>query len=162
MLSEKIISMTNEQIKKEFESAYLYLEIASFYEEHNLCGFANWFLVQAKEEQEHAIRFYNYLHDNEAPVTFFAITPPEVKFIDFTMPLSKSLSHEQYVTSSINEIYAQADSEKDYRTMDFLDWFIKEQQEEEVNARNLIEQMRLFGKTPEGLYELDKKYGKRE
>lgn len=162
MLSDKIISMTEDQIKKEFESAYLYLEIASFYEENGLSGFAGWFLAQAKEEEEHAMRFYTFLHDNQASISFFPIEPPKAKYTDFSKPLFDSYEHEKFITNSINSIYTQAINEKDYRTQEFLDWFIEEQQEEEANAQKLVEKYHLFGKTADGLYELNKEFGKRD
>lgn len=162
MLSEKIISMTNEQIKKEFYSAYLYLAIANFYEENGLCGFANWFIIQAEEEEKHAMKFCKYLHDNNAKVTLYSISAPNIKFDEFEDPLELSYRHEKEVTASINSIYAQADSEKDYRTKNFLQWFIEEQFEEEVSVKNFYDKVCFFGSTPEGLYKLDKEFGKRE
>lgn len=161
MLSEKIISMTNEQIKKELYSAYLYLAIANFYEENGLCGFANWFIIQAKEEEDHAMRFCKYLHENNAKITLFSIPSPNVKFNEFEDPLELSYRHEQEVTESINRIFAQAEVEKDYRTKNFLQWFIEEQLEEEVSAKTLYDKVCFFGSTPEGLYKLDKECKKR-
>lgn len=161
MLSEKMQIMLSEQIKKEYESAYLYLEISDFYENQGLSGFANWFKIQAREEVEHAMKFYNYLIENDSQVQFYCIQPMDTNFKDFQQPLELSLQHEQLITTSINRIYSQALLEEDYRTQIFLSWFIHEQIEEETNASNLINEMKLFGVNPAGLYQLNKQYEQR-
>lgn len=162
MLSEKIISMTNNQIKKEFESAYLYLQIANYYESKGLNGFANWFKIQSTEEESHAMKFYQYLHDNEADVVLQSIDFPKKNYSDFEEPLEDSLIHEQEITEDINKIFGQAMSENDYRTKNFLEWFVQEQLEEEVTANALLDKIQLFGKTPGSLYLLDRELGKRK
>ena len=162
MLSEKITTMLNKQIQKELASAYLYLQIASYYEGNGLKGFANWFKIQAKEEQDHAEIFYNFLHTNGAEVVFYPVEPSDIVFTDFIEPLNESLDHEKFITASIHQIYVSAKQEDCYRTMEFLNWFIKEQLEEEENAQDLISKMELFGDCSAGLYEMDKEYGKRE
>lgn len=162
MLSEKIISLMNEQINKEFYSAYLYFNFANFYEAKGLTGFASWFKIQAKEEQAHGMLFYKFLQDNDAAVNLKEISAPKHKLENLEEPLIASLNHEKYVTASINKIYAQAFEEKDYRSMEFLTWFIKEQAEEEASAQALITKMQLFGSSCEGLYVLNAELGKRK
>lgn len=161
MLSEKMIFTISQQIKKEYESAYLYLEIADFYEAQGLCGFANWFKVQAREEEDHAMIFYEYLHSNNACVQFYAIEPCVKKFSDLRAPLKAGLKHEEFITDSINKIYELAEKEKDLRTENFLNWFVVEQQEEEEKSQELLDKMDLFGANPAGLYQLDKEYENR-
>lgn len=161
MLTKKMISLISEQIKKEFESAFLYLEISDFYQSKGLAGFANWYLVQAKEETEHAIKFYNYLHDNNEKAVFYAIEPSHKTFGNLKKPLEDSLIHEVYITNSIYQIYELAEQEKDYRTLKFLSWFISEQQEEEDSANINLEKMNLYGDNPAGLYLLDSEFAKR-
>ena len=162
MLSEKMIFTISQQIKKEFDSAYLYLEIADFYEAQGLAGFANWFIVQAKEEEDHAMLFYEYLHTNGSCVQFFPIEPTNMTYADIFAPLKIGLKHEKMITESINKIYELAYKENDLRTKNFLTWFIFEQQEEESNSQLLLEQMDLFGTDSSGLYQLDKEYGSRK
>ncbi|MBP3561249.1 MAG: ferritin [Treponema sp.] len=161
MLNEKIISLMNEQINKEFYSAYLYLNFANFYEAKGLTGFSSWFRIQAKEEEDHGMLFYRFLQDNNAPVHLTAISAPNHKCEKLEDPLFESLKHEQFVTASINKIYAQALEDKDYRSMEFLNWFIKEQLEEETAAQSLITKMQLFGSDCKGLYMLDSELGTR-
>ena len=145
MLQEKVKQLLNEQINKELYSAYLYLDIANYYTEQGLHGFANWYMVQTQEERDHALLFMKYLQNNDEKVTFEAVAKPDKVFADLKAPLSVGLEHERYVTSLIHTIYDAAYSVKDFRTMQFLDWFVKEQGEEETNADDLVKKMELFG-----------------
>lgn len=154
-MDQKVSQLLNEQINKEFYSAYLYLDMANFYAARGLDGFANWFEVQAREEQNHAMLFYRYLQNNSEAVTLEAIARPDKVFETLADPLDAALEHEKYVTSLINAIYAAAQEARDFRTTQFLDWFIKEQGEEEKNASDLITKMALFGSDAKGLYMLN-------
>ena len=162
MLHEKISSLMNSQINKEMFSAYLYLDFANFFESKGLMGFANWYKVQAKEELDHAMLFYQYLQNNNAKVKLEAIGAPDIKLVEFIDPVRESLRHEEYVTALINKIYSVALEYKDYKSMEFLDWFIKEQGEEELNAQTLITQMELFSLDTSALFMLDNNLSKRQ
>lgn len=154
-MDQNVTRLLNEQINKEFYSAYLYLDIANFYAAKGLDGFANWYEVQAKEEQDHAMLMYQYLHNNSQPVTLEAIAKPDKVFTTLMDPLQAALGHERYVTELINTIYAAAQAANDFRTVQFLDWFVKEQGEEEKNATELITKMELFGSDARALYMLN-------
>lgn len=154
-MEAKVARLINEQINKEFYSAYLYLDFANYYASLGLDGFENWYKVQAQEERDHAMLFYQYLQNNGEHVTFEAIAKPEWKKGDNTVPLHKALEHEKYVTASINTIYAAAYESHDFRTMQLLDWFVKEQGEEEKNAADMITKMELYGTDAKGLYMLN-------
>ena len=154
-MNEKVSALLNEQVNKEFYSAYLYLDMANFYTQKGLDGFANWYEVQAKEEQDHALLMYRYLQNNGEKVTFEAIAKPDKTFETLMDPLTAGLEHEKYVTSLINNIYAAAAEVNDFRTTQFLDWFIKEQGEEEKNSTDLITKMELFGDDARSLYMLN-------
>lgn len=154
-MDKKVADLLNDQINKELYSAYLYLDFANFYAEKGLDGFANWYEVQAKEEEAHAMLFYKYMHNNGQRVTLEAIAKPDKEFVELIDPLKAGLEHEEYVTSLINNIYSAAQEVKDFRTVQFLDWFIKEQGEEEQNANDLITKMELFGSDPRALYMLN-------
>ena len=161
-MDKKVATLINDQVNKEFFSAYLYLDMANYFEEKGLNGFATWFTKQAKEEQEHAMKFYAYLHDNGEKVTLKAIAAPNGKYKNVADPLKAALKHEQFVTASINTIYAAARKVNDYRTEQFLDWFIAEQAEEEKSAQELVDKIALFGDAGKGLYVLDKDLGARQ
>lgn len=155
MLNEKIAKLINEQVNKELYSGYLYLDFANYYADEGLDGFEHWYEVQAQEERDHAMMMRRYLIDNGIRVTFDVIAKPDKKFADATAPLKAGLEHEQYVTSLINNIYAEAFAIKDFKTMQFLDWFIKEQGEEEKNAEDMLKKMELYGHDAKGLYALN-------
>ncbi len=154
-MDKTVSKLINEQINKEFYSAYLYLDFANWYAAEGLDGFENWYRIQAQEERDHAMLFYQYLQNNGETVAFEAIDKPEWVKGDKMTPLEKALEHEKYVTSLINAIYAAAYKVKDFRTMQLLDWFVKEQGEEEKNASDMITKMNLFGSDAKGLYMLN-------
>ncbi len=154
-MNEKVAALINEQINKEFYSAYLYLDFANYYAAVGLDGFENWYRIQAQEERDHAMLFYQYLQNNGETVTFEAISKPEWTRGDNMTPLKKALEHEKYVTSLIDTIYAAAHESHDFRTMQLLDWFVKEQGEEEKNASDMVTKMELFGSDAKGLYMLN-------
>ncbi len=154
-MDKKVSELLNDQINKELYSAYLYLDMANFYSAKGLDGFANWYENQAKEEQDHAMLIYQYMHNNGETVTLEAIGKPDKVYNTLMDPLTASLEHEKYVTSLINGIYAAAQEVNDYRTVQFLDWFIKEQGEEEKNSSDLITKMELFGDDAKSLYMLN-------
>lgn len=155
MLDKKVTELLNDQINKELYSAYLYLDIANFYIDNDMDGFGNWYNIQAQEEHDHALLFIKYLQNNGIKVTLDAIAKPDKVFNTLIDPLLAAYEHEQYVTSLIHTIYDAAYSVKDFRTMQFLDWFVKEQGEEETNADGLVKKFRLFGDDPKSLYLLN-------
>ena len=159
MLNKKIVSLMNEQITKEFHSAYLYLDFGNYFESKGLLGLANWFKIQGKEELDHGMLFYQYLQNNGETVKFETVDAPNIILETLIDPLVESLKQERFVTDCINK---EAELLKDYRSMEFLDWFIKEQGEEETSAQELVSKMELFGEDSGGLYLLDKECGKRQ
>ena len=161
MMNAKVRDLLNQQINKEFYSAYLYLDFSNYFEDAGLDGFANWYKVQAQEERDHAMLFYQYLQNENQKVTLEAIAKPDKVFTYHMDVLKAGLEHEEYVTSLINDIYAAAYEVKDFRTMQFLDWFVKEQGEEETNANDMITKMELFGSDPKSLYMLNQELAAR-
>jgi ferritin len=160
-MNEKVAFLLNQQINKEFYSAYLYLDISNYYDEQDLDGYANYYMVQAQEERDHALLFLKYMQINGLKVTLDAIAKPDKTFNALQDPLEIAAEHERYVTALINDIYHEAHQAKDYRTMKFLDWFVNEQMEEEENADSMVSRYKLFGQDPKGLYLLDQEYAAR-
>ena len=154
-MDKKVYELINDQINKELYSAYLYMQIADYYEDASLDGYANFYMIQAKEERDHALIFRKYLFENDEVPVLKPIDAPDKKFTDFIGPLKAAYEHEQYVTSLINNIYAAALEVNDYRAVEFLKWFIDEQMEEEDTARDMITKMELFGGDQRSLFELD-------
>lgn len=155
MLHKDVVKLLNEQVNAEFYSAYLYLDFSNYFTNLGLDGFANWYKIQAQEEKDHAMMFYNYLHSNGHEVKLEAIDAPERNYKGTMGVLKEALKHEQLVTSLINKIYKCADKNNDLRTCQYLHWFIEEQAEEEENANALVTKFELFGEVPSALYTLD-------
>jgi ferritin len=155
MLNKELVTLLNNQVNMEWYSAYIYLDIYSYYTDQNLNGFGNWYYVQTQEERDHALLFMKYLMNNNERVILKDVKAPNILFHDFREPASAAFEHEKKVTESINSIYAVAYEQKDFRTMQFLDWFIKEQGEEEKNTEDIIKRYDLFGMDAKGLYLLD-------
>ena len=161
MMNERVHELLNDQINKEFYSAYLYLDMSNYFKARGLDGFANWYMIQAQEERDHAMLFYQFLQNESKKVTLEAIGKPDKEFKSDMDVLLAGLEHEKYVTSLIHDIYAEAYVAKDFRTMQFLDWFVKEQGEEETNANDMITKMELFGSDPKSLYMLNQELAAR-
>ena len=161
MIDKKIAELINVQVNKELYSAYLYLDFANYYEAEGLDGFAHWYQIQAQEERDHAMMMRRYLIDNGVRVTFDAIDKPDKVSKKHDDPLAFGYEHEKLVTSLINNIYAEAFKLHDFKTMQFLDWFIKEQGEEEKNAEDMLRKFELFGHDAKGLYSLNQELAAR-
>lgn len=155
MLNKEIVSKINNQINFELYSAYIYLDMSNYYADHNLNGFANWFKIQTQEERDHAMLFMDYLLNNGERVVLKDVLAPNKEYTDFRQPAIEAYAHEQKVTASIHDIYGVAYELKDFRTMQFLDWFVKEQGEEEKNTDEIIKRYDLFGNDAKGLYLID-------
>lgn len=155
MLDAKVAELLNQQINKEFYSAYLYLDFSNYYYDQELNGFGNWYRIQAQEERDHAMLFMQYLQNNGEKITLDAIVKPAIALENNKQVLEEGLKHERYVTNLIHTIYEAAYNVRDFRTMQFLDWFVKEQGEEENNAESLVKKYDLYGNDPRSLYMLD-------
>jgi len=160
-MNDKIAFLLNQQINKEFYSAYLYLDMSNFYDEQDLDGYANYYMIQAQEERDHALLFMKYMQNNGLKITLDAIEKPDKTYETILDPLVAAAEHERYVTALINDIYHECHEARDYRTMKFLDWFVDEQMEEEDNADTMVSRYKLFGQDPKGLYLLDQEYAGR-
>lgn len=160
-MNEKVLKALNEQIKHEFYSAYLYLSIASYFDNIPLEGIAKWFRKQSEEEHEHAMKIYNYIIDRNIHVDLQAIEKPQTKFNSIQEIFEKALEHEKKVTHWINQIYDLAVQEKDHATHVFLHWFILEQVEEEKNAQDNLDQIKLIGDDKAALFVLDQNFAKK-
>jgi ferritin len=161
MISQKIQDQVNEQIKAEFQSGWLYLALAGRFEEKNLDGFAHWMKMQWKEEQEHAMKFYDHLVNRDGKVELYALEKPRVEGDNVAEIFESVLKHEQYITKRINKLYDLAGDENDNPLRVLLQWFIDEQVEEEANALNILEKIKMVGEDGTSLYLLDRELGQR-
>ena len=158
-MNRKVKDLLNNQINKELESAYLYLEFSNFFDSENLDGYANYYKIQAKEEINHAMRIYEYLHNANENVKLMIIHAPEVKGKNIEEILDEGLKAEKNISELINNIYNTTIETSDYTSKVFVKWFIDEQFEEETNAQKMIDEYRLF---KNNLYDLNQKYSERK
>lgn len=161
MLDKQVAKLLNQQINKELYSAYLYLNFSIYYQEQGLDGFSNWYMIQTQEERDHAMLILKYMQNNGENVMLDTVDKPGEACHSLKDPLTNALAHERYVTGLIHTIYDAAHGVKDYRTTQFLDWFVKEQGEEEKNAEDMVKKFDLFGSDPKGLYLLDAEMAQR-
>ena len=162
MISNSINEILNEQINKEFYSGYLYLSMSAHLKELGLNGFAQWTRLQAKEEVEHGLKIFDYLLSCDSLVTLKQIRTPEFEFQGITSIFNRILEHEQCITNAIRTIVQKANDENDIVTLNFMEWFIEEQVEEEQAVKNIIKRLELFGEDKVALYLMDKELGERE
>ena len=162
MVSEKINEIINEQINKEFYSGYLYLSMSANLNKLGLFGFAFWLKVQAKEEVEHGLKLLDYLLERNSYVTLKQIRTPEFEFNGVKSVFETLYEHEKCITASVMNIARLAEEECDRKTLNFIEWFIGEQVEEERQVKNIIKRLELFGEESATLYLLDRELSKRE
>lgn len=156
MLTQKIEVELNAQINAELFSAYLYLSMSAYFKNSNLDGFANWMQIQAQEETAHAMMFFNYVLERGGKVELKQIGKPETIWANSIAVFETTLAHEQKVTGLINNLIDVAHEEKDHATINFLQWFVAEQVEEEANAGGILEQLKIVEGKGHGLLLLDR------
>jgi ferritin len=161
MLNEKLESAINDQIQRELASAYIYLSMAAYFESKTLPGFANWMRIQFHEEQAHAMKFFDFVYDRGGTVKLQPIEGPPVDFKSPVEVFEITLGHEQKVTGHINDLYALAIEERDYPSQTLLQWFIDEQVEEEKNAGDILDMLKMVEGNPHALLMLDRELGAR-
>ena len=162
MLSKTMEEALNRQVNREFYSAYLYLAMSAYFESTSLKGFAKWMRIQAKEERTHGEKIYDYIHVRGGKVTLCDIEAPKAKWTSAGMVFGEVLSHEQKVTAMIHNLVELAAKEKDHASFEMLQWFVKEQVEEEASAGDILAQIKIVGDVPGHLFALNHSLGKRE
>lgn len=161
MLSKKMEKELNNQLNAELFSAYLYLSMSAYCESSNLKGFANWMRVQALEERDHAMKFFNFIHDRGGRVLMQPIEGPDTKWKSPLHVFQETYKHEQLVTRLINKLVDLAEKESDHATRNFLQWFVEEQVEEEASADDIVQQLKLVGSQGHGIFMIDRELGQR-
>ena len=161
MLSKRMLDALNEQVNAEFYASYLYLSMATYFEERNLNGFAHWMKAQWQEEIGHAMKIYGYINERGGRVTLKGIGDPATQFASPLDCFEKALEHEIKVTGMINNLVDIADEEKDRATHVFLHWFIKEQVEEEASVNEVIDMLKMVGDKGQALMMVDRQLAQR-
>jgi len=161
MISEKIQKALNKQINEEFYSSYFYLSMSAYFESNDLLGFAQWFRLQADEEHAHAMKMFDYMYQIGGDVNLMKIEGPKTDWNSFLEVFLDTYEHEQKVTKNINAMLDLAYAEKDHATVNFLQWFVSEQVEEEATAQQNVKKMEMIGDSKAGLFMVDKELGGR-
>lgn len=162
MLSKAMQDAINEQINAELYSAYLYLAMSAHCAAVNLPGFAHWMRIQGQEEMGHAMKFFDYVVDRGGRPTLQAISQPPAKFKGPLDIFEQALAHEQEVTKRIHQLYGVATKESDYASQGMLQWFIKEQVEEEKSAGEVVASVKMIGEQGPALIMLDRQLAARQ
>ncbi|MGQ9505738.1 MAG: ferritin [Thermogutta sp.] len=161
MLSPKMLQALNDQINAEFYSSYLYLAMAARCEVLNLPGAAKWLEAQAREEHEHAMKLYHYVNERRGEVKLQAIKEPPSPWNNLSELFDDVLAHEQYITKRIHDLVNLAREENDYASENVLQWFVKEQVEEEASVDAIVQRLKLVGNMPQALFFIDRELGQR-
>ncbi|RKY99247.1 MAG: ferritin [Ignavibacteriae bacterium] len=161
MISQKIQKALNEQLNAEFYSSYFYLSMSAYFESKDLQGFAQWFRLQADEEYAHAMKIFDYVYQIGGEVKLKKIDGPKTNWDSFLEVFQDTFEHEQKVTKSINDLLELSYVEKDHATVNFLQWFVSEQVEEEATAQQNVKKMEMIGDDKAGLFMIDKELGGR-
>lgn len=161
MIKLEMAQALNEQINREMYSAYLYMSMSAYSGKLGLKGFANWFMVQYHEEMYHAMKLYEYVQRQGEDVILETIEAPPATFESPLDMFTQTLTHEQYITKSINELMDMAIEMKDHGTQIFLEWYVIEQIEEEENDNDIIQQLNLIGDNAHALLMLDRELSDR-
>jgi ferritin len=162
MIKEKILKVLNKQINEELYSSYLYLSMSTYFSSLNFDGFAKWMRMQSAEEYGHGMKIYDYVLQRDGKVVLSKIETPKAVWKSPLEVFQETLKHEQHISASINNIVNLAIQEKDHATSQFFQWFIGEQVEEEANATNILEKMKMVGDNKSGLFMLDRELGHRQ
>jgi ferritin len=162
MIAKKLSDAINTQINREIYSAYLYLSMASYFDSIALKGCAGWMKVQFQEEMMHAMKMYKYLYDNGARVVMLPIEAPRTRWESPLSAFKHTLDHERMVTGLINNLVSIAKAENDLEGEKFLQWFIKEQVEEEESAGDKVNIFESAGGDREKIKAIDEELGKRK
>ncbi len=161
-MKENVLKELNRQLNTELYSAYLYLSMAAYLETQNLSGFSNWMKVQFEEEQAHAMKLFQYIIDRGAEVKLISIETPQTEWNGIIDVFEHVLRHEQSITNSINDIFDLALKEKDHATVNTLQWFVKEQVEEEAGVSDILKSLMMIDGKGTGLFLLDREMKQRQ
>ncbi|MEI8049605.1 MAG: ferritin [Bacteroidota bacterium] len=156
MIKKSLEKVLNEQINAEFHSAYLYLSMSAWFLSQGLAGYANWMRVQYQEEMAHGTHIFDFVCERGGKVCLSPIGEVEVEFAGIVDVFQKALAHEQKITGMINILMDTATKESDHATLSFLQWYVDEQVEEEANAEQILNNLKLIKGEGQGLLMLDR------
>lgn len=156
MLSKKIETSLNKQVRIEAESSQIYLSMACWAEIQGLEGVAQFMYKQSDEERLHMLKLIKYVNERGGHTVITDLNAPKTSFGTFKEMFGELYQHELFVSQSINELVHVAFEEKDYATHNFLQWYVAEQIEEEAQAKTILDKINLIGDDKGGLYLFDR------
>ncbi|WOB42433.1 non-heme ferritin [Thermoleptolyngbya oregonensis NK1-22] len=159
MLSPNMINRLNEQINLEMFSSHLYLQMSSWCAYRALDGCASFLNQHADEEMMHMRRLITYLQETGALAILGSMEAPAHDFQSLTEMFEKIYAHEQFITSKINDLVHLANTEPDYPTLQFLQWYVAEQHQEEFLFKSILDKIHLIGTEGQGLFFIDREIG---
>lgn len=159
MLSQTIIDRLNQQINLEIYSSHLYLQMSSWCAYKSLEGCATFLSQHADEEMMHMRRLLNYLQETGAFATINGMQAPPNDFGSLTQMFEQIYQHEQVITGKINDLVHLANTELDYSTLQFLQWYVSEQHQEEFLFKTILDKIKLIGTEGQGIFFIDREIG---
>jgi len=160
MISKKMEAALNHQIAQEGFASQYYLAMASWCDREGMEGAAEFLHFQSLEEREHMLKLFHYLSEVDGFAVTPAIAQPPTEFESVQEVFKLVYEHERKVTQSINDLVAICYKENDYNTLNFLQWYVEEQREEENQARSILDKIKLIGEGGQSLYYIDKEMKK--
>ncbi len=145
MLSSKVEELMNAQIEKEGYSSLLYLSMASWAESKGYPGISEWLYAQADEEKNHMLDFVHYVNDWLWKAVIPVLKKPTASYSNVKVLFNDVMSHEQFISASINDIVAMCMEERDFTTQNWLQGFVAEQIEEEASVQAILDKLNLVG-----------------
>lgn len=161
MHSEKIIAALNKQLNAEIFSSYLYLSMSAYFETQNLSGFSTWTKLQSSEEYAHGMKIYDFINQLSGSIVLEAIDKPQAGWASALEVFESIYLHEQKITASVNALVDLAIEEKNHAVNNFMQWFVKEQVEEEASVKLILEKLKGIGENKNAIYMLDHHAAKR-
>ncbi|MFK5958577.1 MAG: ferritin [Lutibacter sp.] len=155
MLSERMQTVLNKQVRIEAESSQIYLAMASWAEQKGLEGVSEFMYDQSDEERQHMLKLFKYINERGGHAKVTELNGPELEFGSIKEMFETLFKHEVFVSQSINDLVHIALEDKDYATHNFLQWYVAEQIEEEAQARTILDKINLIGDDKGGLYLFD-------
>lgn len=156
LISQEIESLLNQQVKKEAHSSAIYLAMASWCDRNGFDGSAAFFYKQSDEERQHQLKIFKYIADMGGTAVSPEISNIKIEYSSFREVFEDALEQEIAITQSFKNIAARCHKEQDYVTLEFLNWFLKEQREEEYIARRALELFDVIGEEGTGHWHIDK------
>lgn len=146
LIPKEMIELLNKQMNEEYLSANIYFNMGSWCINQGLKGCGRFLIRHAAlEEFKHMEKFFNYINNVGGQAVIKSLKEPESSFQSIREVFDKTFEHEQFITASINKMVEYAFQIKDHATYEFLQWYVKEQLEEEELFSGIIEKIDVMG-----------------